>query len=200
MTASTPDEAAAKSEDLAYALTRAARQVKISPDATEMEAIAVRQSIEMESRRLMNVALRRERDAAVFERDAALDMVVQYAHLAGVKPPAEAIRNHIQTVRDLLPKWERTAGEQESRRLANLGLSRQLADLAVGARTFSGGITDLAKQINDALGLINSAQHPPKKVGLLFEIPDPPTARIEGLRTSPEFDQPDLFSEDREAS
>lgn len=155
-----------KSEDLLYALTRAAREVGLpaATSSTDFEAIARSQAIEMETRRLINVELMHERDRALADRDFALDLAAQYARFAGIEAPdLDAALRYAEQWREVLDRGAREVEELETRRLGNVDLWVELRDLSVGQRTFRGTVAELAKVVAERLSGINSAQHPPRK-------------------------------------
>lgn len=143
--------------------THAELQQRILDDATH------RREVQEDYRRML-----RERDDALGIRDHALDLAAQYARQAGVDLSTDAALRYAEQWRDRLDGWGRTAQEQESRRLGNLGVMMQLQDLAAGKRTFAGTVAELATVVAKALSNVNSAQHGPKKIRDLFVAPDVP--------------------------
>lgn len=163
-----------RSDDLLYALTQAAKRVEVDASAPTFEQIARRQAITMEEHRLLNVELRHERDSALADRAAALDLAAQYARLAGIEDPSldDALR-YAEHYRDQQERVTREFEQFEGQRFANLGLSWQLDDLVNGKRVFAGDVKALASKVSKALVTINNAQGGSKRTPKILALPTP---------------------------
>lgn len=156
------------SDDLAYALTRAARQVDTDADAPEWLVVAKRQAVEMEKGRLIRAELRKERDQALAERDAAFDLAAQYAALAGVE---DSTLTYVADYWARRGAFEKAWQALENARWDTLGVARDLAALAGGQSTTALDVQALAGVVAKELTAVNSAQGGRKRDVGLFARP-----------------------------
>lgn len=149
----------------------------LHPDRAHIRTIAIQQAATMESRRLQNVELRKERNRAVADRDAALDLAAQYARLAGIEDPSldEALQ-YVASFREQWSKLDEHRLQLDGQRWATLNVATQLQELAAGKRRFDGDVTALAKAVGSALVKINTAQGGTTRAPQLFGPPAVPQA------------------------
>jgi hypothetical protein len=162
------------SDDLRLALTQAARRVDLDPAAPHFETIARQQAIKMEKARLINVELRKERDLAYAERDAAYDLAAQYATRAGVDFTHDKALVYVAAYWEQRGRFERTWKALEHARWDTLAVAWELRELAMGKRWTDLDMLSFAAAVSDELTAINSAQGGRKRTVDLFKRPEAP--------------------------
>jgi hypothetical protein len=173
-----------RSDDVACACTRAVREALREADIRDKRGpadhreVAIRQAAGMESQRLVNVELRRERDKAVADREAALDLADKYAQLAGVVgPDRDAALRYVEAYHE---SWRRIEAERlllHGQRWEVHRLAMQAREIAAGERTFDIDVSvpEFAKWVADALTKVCSAQNTTvQKAPELFPLPGVP--------------------------
>lgn len=170
-----------KSDDVSYACTRAVREalreagIRDRRGSIEHREVAIRQAADMEKQRLVNVELRRERDRALADREAALDLAEQYARQAGCDPARDESLRYVAQYWEQRGTFENTWTALERQRWDNLCVARDLGDVVSGKLVFTGDVAAFAALLATELTAINNAQGGAKRTVGLFERPAPPT-------------------------
>lgn len=172
-----------KSDDLIVALARAAREVGLPPiprqhenDPACWEKVARRQAVELESRRLVNAELSRERAQADADREAALDLAAQYAERAGVSVERDEILRYVAQYWQSRGQLEKQWHLLEVQRWDTLCLVRDLEKVASGRLRLRGvdSAEGVARVVAGELTKLHSAAGPKRRSTDLFARPDAP--------------------------